>query len=59
MTVLSDSNSVFSRSGLYPKLYPELAQYMGLSLSEDEIHKNMSVVPADAVSKTICFHSSV
>ncbi|XP_053324292.1 syntenin-1 [Spea bombifrons] len=35
--------------GLYPKLYPELAQYMGLSLSEDEIHKNMSLVPSDGL----------
>lgn len=38
--------------GLYPKLYPELAQYMGLSLSEDEIHKNMSMVPSAGVSKS-------
>ncbi|KAM4706284.1 syntenin-1 [Rhinophrynus dorsalis] len=33
--------------GLYPKLYPELAQYMGLSLSEDEIQKNLAMIPAD------------
>ncbi|NP_001087618.1 syndecan binding protein L homeolog [Xenopus laevis] len=32
--------------GMYPKLYPELEQYMGLSLSEDEVHRNMSMVPS-------------
>uniref|UniRef100_A0A8D0DUE0 Syndecan binding protein n=1 Tax=Salvator merianae TaxID=96440 RepID=A0A8D0DUE0_SALMN len=30
---------------LYPKLYPELSQYMGLSLSEEEIQRNLAVVP--------------
>ncbi|KAG8442026.1 hypothetical protein GDO86_010989 [Hymenochirus boettgeri] len=38
--------SVSQDGGLYPKLYPELAEYMGLSLSEDEIHKNMALVPS-------------
>lgn len=42
----SESSSASQNGGLYPKLYPELAQYMGLSLSEDEIHKNMSMVPS-------------
>lgn len=42
----SSSSSASPYGGLYPKLYPELAQYMGLSLSEDEIHKNMSMVPS-------------
>lgn len=42
----SASSSASLNGGLYPKLYPELAQYMGLSLSEDEIHKNMSMVPS-------------
>lgn len=42
----SESSSASPYGGLYPKLYPELAQYMGLSLSEDEIHKNMSMVPS-------------
>lgn len=42
----SASSSASQNGGLYPKLYPELAQYMGLSLSEDEIHKNMSMVPS-------------
>ncbi|XP_068093524.1 syntenin-1 [Hyperolius riggenbachi] len=44
----SASASAPQYGGLYPKLYPELAQYMGLSLSEDEIHRNMAMVPADA-----------
>ncbi|XP_073487769.1 syntenin-1 [Aquarana catesbeiana] len=43
----SASAPLSQHGGLYPKLYPELSQYMGLSLSEDEIHKNMSMVPAD------------
>ncbi|TKC44876.1 hypothetical protein EI555_005104 [Monodon monoceros] len=30
---------------LYPKLYPELSQYMDLSLNEEEIHANMAMVP--------------
>ncbi|XP_053571038.1 syntenin-1 [Bombina bombina] len=47
--ILSEaSDSVPQDRGLYPRLYPELAQYMGLQLSEDEIHKNMSLVPSDA-----------
>ncbi|XP_018419694.1 PREDICTED: syntenin-1 isoform X1 [Nanorana parkeri] len=46
--ILSEASAQLSQhGGLYPKLYPELSQYMGLSLSEDEIHKNMSLVPAD------------
>ncbi|XP_040288476.1 syntenin-1 [Bufo bufo] len=42
----ASSSSASQNGGLYPKLYPELFQYMGLSLSEDEIHKNMSMVPS-------------
>ncbi|KAM5157155.1 syntenin-1 [Mantella aurantiaca] len=46
--ILSEASAPSSQhGGLYPKLYPELAQYMGLSLSEDEIHKNMAMVPAE------------
>lgn len=33
-----------SDGGLYPRLYPELSQYMGLSLNEEEIQKNMAMV---------------
>lgn len=48
--ILSEASASASQhGGLYPKLYPELAQYMGLSLSEDEVHKNMSLVPSDGL----------
>ncbi|GCB71706.1 syntenin-1-like [Scyliorhinus torazame] len=30
--------------GLYPRLYPELSQFMGLNLNEEEIQKNMAMV---------------
>ncbi|KAG8570791.1 hypothetical protein GDO81_011420 [Engystomops pustulosus] len=42
----SGSSSAAPHGGLYPRLYPELSQYMGLSLNEGEIHKNMSMVPS-------------
>lgn len=38
---------------LYPKLYPELFQYMGLSLNEEEIHANMGMVPG-APTQGVC-----
>lgn len=38
---------------LYPKLYPELSQYMGLSLSEAEICENMPVV-SGAPTQGVC-----
>ena len=38
---------------LYPKLYPELSQYMGLSLNEEEIRANMALVPG-APSQGVC-----
>ncbi|XP_029447201.1 syntenin-1 isoform X1 [Rhinatrema bivittatum] len=45
--VLSEaSTSVSHAGGLYPKLYPELSEYMGMILNEEEMHKNLSVVPA-------------
>ncbi|XP_062957629.1 syntenin-1-like [Cynocephalus volans] len=44
--VLSEASAPVSQDGnLYPKLYPELSQYMGLSLNEEEIRANMAVVP--------------
>ncbi|XP_069330073.1 syntenin-1-like isoform X1 [Eulemur rufifrons] len=44
--VLSDASAPISQDGnLYPKLYPELSQYMGLSLNEEEICANMAMVP--------------
>ncbi|XP_048385154.1 syntenin-1-like [Stegostoma tigrinum] len=36
--------SVPSDGGLYPRLYPELSEYMGLSLNEEEIQKNLATV---------------
>ncbi|XP_063307441.1 syntenin-1 [Pelobates fuscus] len=45
--ILSEASaSAPQPGGLYPKLYPELAQYMGINLTEDEIHKNMALVPS-------------
>lgn len=35
-----------SDGDLYPRLYPELSQYMGLDLNNEEIQKNMSLVVA-------------
>lgn len=32
-----------SAIGLYPRLYPELSQYMGLSLSDEEVQQNLAV----------------
>ncbi|CAI5779477.1 synteninsyntenin-1 [Podarcis lilfordi] len=44
---LSEASAPALQHGnLYPKLYPELAQYMGLSLNEEEIQRNMAMVPA-------------
>ncbi|XP_027733124.1 syntenin-1 isoform X1 [Vombatus ursinus] len=44
--ILSDASAPISQDGsLYPKLYPELSQYMGLSLNEEEICTNMALVP--------------
>uniref|UniRef100_F6QA13 Syndecan binding protein n=1 Tax=Monodelphis domestica TaxID=13616 RepID=F6QA13_MONDO len=45
-TILPGGSSSISHDGsLYPKLYPELSKYMGLNLNEEEIHKNMAMVP--------------
>uniref|UniRef100_A0A8C0DHU1 Syndecan binding protein n=1 Tax=Balaenoptera musculus TaxID=9771 RepID=A0A8C0DHU1_BALMU len=44
--ILSEASAPISQDGnLYPKLYPELSQYMGLSLNEEEIRANMAMVP--------------
>uniref|UniRef100_M3XTC5 PDZ domain-containing protein n=1 Tax=Mustela putorius furo TaxID=9669 RepID=M3XTC5_MUSPF len=48
--ILSEASAPISQDGnLYPKLYPELSQYMDLSLNEEEIHANMAVVPGAPV----------
>ncbi|XP_003219678.1 syntenin-1 [Anolis carolinensis] len=45
--ILSEASApAFQDGNLYPRLYPELSQYMGLSLNEEEIQRNMTVVPA-------------
>lgn len=38
---------------LYPKLYPELSQYMGLTLNEEEICTNMPMV-SGAPTQGVC-----
>uniref|UniRef100_A0A8C9B2Z2 PDZ domain-containing protein n=1 Tax=Phocoena sinus TaxID=42100 RepID=A0A8C9B2Z2_PHOSS len=44
--ILSEASAPISQDGnLYPKLYPELPQYMDLSLNEEEIRANMAMVP--------------
>ncbi|XP_062920043.1 syntenin-1-like [Mobula hypostoma] len=40
------ATSAPSDGALYPRLYPELSQYMGLNLNDEEIQKNMSLVAA-------------
>ncbi|XP_032731322.1 syntenin-1-like isoform X1 [Lontra canadensis] len=48
--ILSEASAPISQDGnLYPKLYPELSHYMGLSLNEEEIRSNMAVVPGAPV----------
>ncbi|XP_075069657.1 syntenin-1 [Mixophyes fleayi] len=55
----SASSSASQYGGLYPKLYPELSQYMGLSLNEDEIQRNMSLVPTDGVARPSAINNMV
>ncbi|XP_077022945.1 syntenin-1 [Tamandua tetradactyla] len=45
--IAQDGRSLYL--GLYPKLYPELTQYMGLSLNEEEICADMAMVPGEPV----------
>ncbi|GAB5583989.1 syntenin-1 isoform X1 [Prionailurus iriomotensis] len=48
--ILSEASAPISQDGnLYPKLYPELSQYMGLSLNEEEVRANMALVPGASV----------
>uniref|UniRef100_A0A8C5UQ41 Syndecan binding protein n=1 Tax=Microcebus murinus TaxID=30608 RepID=A0A8C5UQ41_MICMU len=48
--ILSEASAPVSQDGsLYPKLYPELSQYMGLSLNEEEVRANMAMVPGAPV----------
>nr|KAF6326689.1 syndecan binding protein [Pipistrellus kuhlii] len=43
--ILSEASAPISQDGnLYPKLYPELSHYMGLSLNGEEIEANTAIV---------------
>ncbi|XP_042319315.1 syntenin-1 [Sceloporus undulatus] len=53
------SAPVLQDGSLYPRLYPELSQYMGLSLNEEEIQRNMTVVPAANSQQIIARPSAV
>ncbi|XP_039202514.1 syntenin-1 [Crotalus tigris] len=45
--ILSETSAPILQDGnLYPKLYPELSQYMGISLNDEEIQRNLAMVPA-------------
>ncbi|KAJ6664037.1 hypothetical protein lerEdw1_008991 [Lerista edwardsae] len=44
--ILSEASAPVIQDGnLYPRLYPELSQYMGLILNEEEIGRNLAVAP--------------
>ncbi|CAD7676353.1 unnamed protein product [Nyctereutes procyonoides] len=48
--ILSEASAPISQDGnLYPKLYPELSQYMRLSLNDEEIRANMALAPGASV----------
>ncbi|XP_051879714.1 syntenin-1-like [Pristis pectinata] len=58
LAILSETATSEQSDGvLYPRLYPELSQYMGLNLNDEEIQKNMSLVPAP--DQTVARPSSV
>ncbi|KAG6927206.1 syndecan binding protein [Chelydra serpentina] len=43
--ILSEASTHISQDGsFYPRLYPELSEYMGLSLNEEEVQKNLPMV---------------
>ncbi|XP_067887981.1 syntenin-1-like [Heterodontus francisci] len=42
--ILSETATPLPSDGFYPRLYPELSQYMGLSLNEEEIQRNTAMV---------------
>lgn len=44
-SILSEASAPIPQDGsLYPRLYPELSEYMGLSLNEEEVQKNLTMV---------------
>uniref|UniRef100_A0A8C0HGI3 Uncharacterized protein n=1 Tax=Chelonoidis abingdonii TaxID=106734 RepID=A0A8C0HGI3_CHEAB len=45
LAILSEAFAPIPQDGsLYPRLYPELSEYMGLSLNEEGVHKNLPMV---------------
>nr|XP_033789370.1 syntenin-1 isoform X4 [Geotrypetes seraphini] len=45
--MLSEASAPISAAqDFYPRLYPELTEYMGLSINEEEMQKNLTVVSA-------------
>ncbi|KAG9347983.1 hypothetical protein JZ751_004002 [Albula glossodonta] len=54
----SDRNSAEEGNGLYPKLYPELTDFMGLNLTEEAVRQAFSVMPAEDYSGQIATRSS-
>ncbi|KAH0505939.1 Syntenin-1 [Microtus ochrogaster] len=60
LAVLVDVSASFPPDGnLYPKLYPELSQYMGLTLNEEEICTNMPMVSGVPTQGLVARPSSV
>uniref|UniRef100_A0A7N5JV31 Syntenin-1-like n=1 Tax=Ailuropoda melanoleuca TaxID=9646 RepID=A0A7N5JV31_AILME len=58
--ILSEASApIFQDGSLYPRLYPELSQYMGLSLNDEEIQRNLSVVPTANSQGLVTGSSSV
>ncbi|XP_054361630.1 syntenin-1-like [Mirounga angustirostris] len=58
--ILSEASALISQDGnLYPKLYPELSQYMALSLNGEEIRANMTSVPGASVQGLVARPSSM
>ncbi|XP_030651230.1 syntenin-1 isoform X3 [Nomascus leucogenys] len=58
--ILSEASAPIPHDGnLYPRLYPELSQYMGLSLNEEEIHANVAVVSGAPLQGLVARPSSM
>ncbi|EAW86816.1 syndecan binding protein (syntenin), isoform CRA_d, partial [Homo sapiens] len=58
--ILSEASAPIPHDGnLYPRLYPELSQYMGLSLNEEEIRANVAVVSGAPLQGLVARPSSI
>ncbi|KAJ8010130.1 hypothetical protein DPEC_G00071790 [Dallia pectoralis] len=51
-------NTSEDKTGLYPKLYPELTEFMGLNLGEDTHRQALSLIPAEELSGAIAQKTS-